>query len=682
MKRNLYIIMVCCAAALVSCKKAETDTPHPGTDPEPQPEGKAVLYGSLGEVTKTYLSPNDDESQFDVYWEYQDSITIKKQEDGSFATFWTEAATGSAKTVPFKQKSAETFELEKDDIIEAFYPAELVNKKTGVLSWPAEQRYVVYSNIAKAGAVGNNPMWAKATIQTGTTDMKFYNLGGVIRFKLSQPTVAFNVVKAMISADQPVSGTFNLVDVTVGGKTIKKAVIDQAGPEITIIPEIAVTIAETGEASFYFAVPEGTYTGVQITLVGDDGKKVNARLAEGKTLEVKRAEVVRLTAQGVTPSMEGSNCFIGEGNVPIVITAMGNAFDGTNALDGNDEKAVWKPLYGNADACEVVWETVNTVDTPESGTIIKSATYTDGVLTVVPTGTSGNALVAVKKDGVIVWSYHIWVPETSISPVSVINAKGGFIFLDRNLGALKAADSESSDNTKSIGLFYQWGRKDPLLGYATFDYSAEKPTNLMNGNSMTINTTRSIESSIQHPDCIVGNAEQQFFTSESVYQLWGWTLGSNLNSATKNRKSIYDPCPAGYRVPGDSEYIKALGEGTNKFNRTAGNNTYYMSSSTSLIFPKTAAVYSNGTEIKNGGTYYYVWTAVRRKSDSSTAWYLNLEGSQTGGTYVSHVGNAYSGGSDGRYGSTAANVRCIKDQSSSDGYSFNVIAHEDVNFFD
>lgn len=674
-------------AAIVSCRKTETPV-KPETEPEQKEEKeekeetKTVLYGSLGETTKTYLSPNSGETQFDVYWEYQDCITIKNNtKDGACATFWTEEATGSKPTVPFKQKSEETFELETDDIIEAFYPAEIYGES---LIWPSEQRYVVYSD-TPAGAVGNNPMWAKATIQTGTTDMQFYNLGGVIRFKLSQPTKEFKVVKAMISSDRPMSGEFRLDDIT--DSPAKKATITKAGPGITITPENPVTISKTGEASFYFAVPENTYTGVQITLVGDTGEKVTAKLGAGIPLVVKRAEVVRLKAEGITPSIEGSNCFIGEGNVPIVIKAMGNAFDNGTALDGNDEKAVWKPLNGNVDDCEVIWETINTVNTPAPGTIVKSATYSNsnGILTIVPTGAPGNALVAVKKDGVIVWSYHIWVPATPINNVSITNSTGNFVFLDRNLGALRVADPNLS-GSGSIGLSYQWGRKDPILGNSAFYQSAGALSLMNNVTGKFYSSGRTLLDAIQHPDCIMGSTGSTFpdkWTTDDLSNLWGWSTGSDLSKATQNKKSIYDPCPAGYRVPGDSEYINALGAGTNTFRMSQTNSVFQFTDCPGLSFPDAPAVYS-GTAISLYNAWdakRFVWTAVKRYkgTEGDTAWHLQL---RMNGSSTTQVGQAKTG-SNGWYERYATNVRCIRDsQSSGNGYSLVDLDQEEINFFD
>jgi len=89
----------------------------------------------------------------------------------------------------------------------------------------------------------------------------------------------------------------------------------------------------------------------------------------------------------------------------------------------------------------------------------------------------GNALISYKIDGVVYWSWHIWVTddptngstyksydevkrELSNGTVETIpNSEWGW--MDRNLGAL--GNSLNGDGwNRNGGLMYQWGRKDPF----------------------------------------------------------------------------------------------------------------------------------------------------------------------------------------------------------------------------
>ena len=69
----------------------------------------------------------------------------------------------------------------------------------------------------------------------------------------------------------------------------------------------------------------------------------------------------------------------------------------------------------------------------------------------------GSAHIAVMNEGGDVrWSYHIWAPAAPVEPRKI----GGWTFMDRNVGAVEAAATDYSN--ASIGMHYQWGRKDPF----------------------------------------------------------------------------------------------------------------------------------------------------------------------------------------------------------------------------
>lgn len=89
----------------------------------------------------------------------------------------------------------------------------------------------------------------------------------------------------------------------------------------------------------------------------------------------------------------------------------------------------------------------------------------------------GNAVVALKINGEIFWSWHIWItdnPENgstykSFPGVQRLTDQGvlenipdaEWKWMDRNLGAL--SDGLTSDEwNRNGGLMYQWGRKDPI----------------------------------------------------------------------------------------------------------------------------------------------------------------------------------------------------------------------------
>ena len=158
------------------------------------------------------------------------------------------------------------------------------------------------------------------------------------------------------------------------------------------------------------------------------------------------------------------------------------------------------------DAAQVLW----------GDGAISSAALADGKLTVTASGTPGSALVAIKKGSTILWSFLVWV--TTSEPASIDLPSGAK--LQEPLGGQ---------------LYFQWGRKDPLRAGCSY-------VGNQGDNGLTY--------SIQHPDQYInlGASTYDWFTNNTENpddNLWGGSLGS---------KTVWDPCPAGWRVPSWSAF--------------------------------------------------------------------------------------------------------------------------------
>jgi hypothetical protein len=170
-------------------------------------------------------------------------------------------------------------------------------------------------------------------------------------------------------------------------------------------------------------------------------------------------------------------------------------------------------------------------------------------------GMHGNALVALAMDGEIRWSWHLWVTDynpgddllpgdLAIGPNDVSGGKvyryenntGDNIFMDRNLGA-NSADKYSGK--EAYGMYYQWGKKDPMPGFApTHVFSEDKNISGYANNNLAY--------SIEYPDELLIGAvlyHRNWYSNNIEthdYDLWG---------AVSKKKTIYDPCPKGWKVP-------------------------------------------------------------------------------------------------------------------------------------
>lgn len=219
----------------------------------------------------------------------------------------------------------------------------------------------------------------------------------------------------------------------------------------------------------------------------------------------------------------------------------------------------------------------------------------------VKKGLKGNAVISfhvgpnADSTDPIYWTWHVWVTD---DPTNGFEYTKGFEtdlngnpfmprHMDRNLGATNPSFL-GNDWNKSAGLFYQWGRKDPfppllykdrtyyelngLVGNLTNE-DAFSPANIhyqmINRPSNNINDN--IAYSIHHPIEYIIYKDNGNWFSENVYEsgvyplnkawdLWSDNMkGGPSNANTSNPtisadsksyelKSVYDPCPNGWRV--------------------------------------------------------------------------------------------------------------------------------------
>ena len=161
---------------------------------------------------------------------------------------------------------------------------------------------------------------------------------------------------------------------------------------------------------------------------------------------------------------------------------------------------------------------------------------------------NGNALIAVKdKEGNILWSWHIWLYENYDPEATAhIYPNGAGTVMDRDLGAL---DTDIS-HVETRGLLYEWGRKDPFFTPilreapdASYLSSIGDNPKVSVKEALSVNGT-SLAYSILHPETFIysENSPYDWFTTNRSQQ------DNSLWSAS-GEKTIYDPCPPGWRVP-------------------------------------------------------------------------------------------------------------------------------------
>ena len=294
-----------------------------------------------------------------------------------------------------------------------------------------------------------------------------------------------------------------------------------------------------------------------ITNIVVDGANVSFNLTMNKSLKERNgsiilkyqdAEDVRIKVK--QESDEKSYTAIDEsGTANCYIVSASGKFT-FPMVKGNSTESV-----GEVSSMEILWKSFGTDVVPESGDLITEV-YCKGDLAYFVTGTEfkkGNALIAAKdKDGKILWSWHIWMTD---KPEDQVYKNNAGTMMDRNLGATSVTPGE----VEAIGLLYQWGRKDPFLGSSSTTESVMAKSTLDPWPSTVDPATGgTIEYVIANPTT--------FIKSENSWY-YDWLEDQNDNLWNKV-KTIYDPCPPGYKVSDSDIWIKA-GLRSDKSNNSA-----------------------------------------------------------------------------------------------------------------
>ena len=253
----------------------------------------------------------------------------------------------------------------------------------------------------------------------------------------------------------------------------------------------------------------------------------------------------------------------------------------------------------------------------------------------------GNAIVALKGSATglsneILWSWHIWVTEKDLTPQRINHPQSTYsMMMKYNLGWTdkttasstkypdrkiyvravqnekpasestykseefvfwQKGDATSTNDNIGSNPFYQWGRKDPMVGaasdnfYKTVYYGTgySLTTTEYNGQTVVTPSTPSSAANGQFADAIK-NPHKQYFNSGN----WSWiggstymTNGTGSNPSTPDQthhhdtsipsnlwnsgvnhqaggeahhKTVYDPCPPGFCVPSSYAFMGMAG---------------------------------------------------------------------------------------------------------------------------
>ena len=197
----------------------------------------------------------------------------------------------------------------------------------------------------------------------------------------------------------------------------------------------------------------------------------------------------------------------------------------------------------------------------------------------------GNALIAIKDaTDQIIWSWHIWVTGEDLNKVIQVSnaANKPYSFMPVVLGwcderttTYQARSCKvkftAGENTKEITIvqkeneitfgdnhpYYQWGRKDPFLpsnGYQNLQNQIARNESKRWFGPDGLHTTANpdhrnlgtgnpcIQNYIKNPEVMHSSNS----ADNTYYNLWD---SSHNGTTGTSVKSVYDPCPVGFKVP-------------------------------------------------------------------------------------------------------------------------------------
>jgi len=335
----------------------------------------------------------------------------------------------------------------------------------------------------------------------------------------------------------------------------------------------------------------------------------------------------------------------GAGSYSFTATIMGNGVDGI-IDEGKFEDASGNILTkaGGANihplSAKLLWQ-----DTDE---LVEQVALVNGRVQVKMGRSRGNAVIAVydktnpnAEDAKVLWSWHLWCTATPkiLEFVTSIYTGNNYKVMDRNLGATATKAYLGTVQ----GLHYQWGRKDPFSGSLTYDgvktilydvRSSASEVESTNDESVTV------AKSINTPNILRlrGGMGISWCETSDMKYLWGNTETDNYYYPSSTIKTIYDPCPVGYKVP-PADVLLVLCKGNEKTyicwatdseiekgfyikSRDKYGTTFYCDNAgvddTKLIYlPETYYPKWQAGDLYSFGEY---WTSAPHWTDNKTRW--------------------------------------------------------------
>lgn len=255
---------------------------------------------------------------------------------------------------------------------------------------------------------------------------------------------------------------------------------------------------------------------------------------------------------------------------------------------------------------------------------ISNVHYEGGMIYFRATGAEGNARVTLLSDnsGVLgdsngVWTWHIWCTDRPAT--YTIN---GYTVMDRNLGAITNSWVGSGERDKMTGFYYPFGHYIGFTYYEythgdeggyrmmdTYAYHPEKPYVKVGTNHVSFNSGYAAGAS--------GNLSPDVWS-----RLW--------KKPGTNGKTMYDPCPHGYRVMTDAVFSNLPSKTTAANQGYIGDDqgfsaNWYGMFVNGCFFPYSGKLYAydDFTSSTPYEKYLFLWTNSYSSADKAVCYSIH-----------------------------------------------------------
>ena len=665
-----YISILACAAVLAACNKAELQAPETLVEKG----GETIFTGGFA-ATKITLGDKEG-STYKGLWESGDELTVMS--GGS--------SLGTATLVSGEGTNLGTFSF--PGTIAEGTSVDLVYNSGDIV---AEQSKASSERSFKTSAS------ASSTIEGGSASFTLVHNAAIVKVKVASSALSGAQVNAVILRSE--------------GAVLSADGKDYVRLALTDTPELTSSAKE-----FVFSVMEADCTGNEIDIafeltkegenytlpIGFAGKEISANKVNSFTFSnLSDSQCVAWYEPHDTRLMAGAGYAYGEANCYFIQCKDGSTYTGgTYSANASIPNIVNIDYRARGDFRKVTapdnvtftWMKLGATD-PLTGTgtgsvyTMRTIGYSAGG--ILPSSFSigatdnytvkisnegayaGAPVLLMVKEGTILWAWSFWniaADGTSIEPVQ-ITEKSPIKIITMDIGQATrngSAWDANSDLLYRTAYKYQWGRPIPVFwnSVTTLDFPGGQE-----GNIPAVVGPLSIEESIKHPASLIvasteSGKELKDWLSTPDASLWGNNSSTLNNTGTK---SIYDPCPKGYRICDRNTLINIVRSYATNWAKVSGTGYFFHTCN----YPAGGSDSWSRNGCYNGTTNTSsLKTAIggfvaAASGDKSGWWWTNMcqgDSDEKPSAYVAANADAPTFNDNWQYKSWATSVRCQVDE--------------------